>query len=88
MQTWTLWSLDVLGNDDDGYEVNDRCCLDRAFELPEDATDAQIVNALRENHYLSGWVKTSHIEIGGDDLVIDVDWAKTGRPLFTLERND
>jgi len=31
----SLWSYDVWGNEDDGFEVNDRCCLDRSLDLPE-----------------------------------------------------
>jgi len=29
-----VWTYDVWGNEDDGYEVNDRCCVERAAEIP------------------------------------------------------
>lgn len=32
--TWKLWSFDVWGNATDGWEVNDRSCREREFEIP------------------------------------------------------
>jgi hypothetical protein len=30
---WECWTYDVWGNPKEGYEVNDRSCFDRAYEL-------------------------------------------------------
>ena len=32
-QIWDLWSYDVWGNAEDGYNVNDRSCLNRKIEI-------------------------------------------------------
>jgi hypothetical protein len=79
--TWELWSYDVWGNEDDGYEVNDRSCFDRAYELDitievnnpgtplefESAypTDEQIIEAFFNNPIA--------IETEGDDTTIYIN---------------
>lgn len=30
---WEVWTYDVWGNETDGYEVNDRICIDRHCHL-------------------------------------------------------
>ena len=32
---WEVWTYDVWGNETDGYEVNDRCCVAREYEITE-----------------------------------------------------
>ncbi len=32
---WEVWTFDVWGNSDDGYEVNDRCKIAGTHELTE-----------------------------------------------------
>lgn len=83
MPTYTVWTLDVWGNPNDGYEVNDRCKCG-TIELPDDADDMTIIRALIAEDYLSG---SRHITIDGDDLIIEVN-GRNDRPLLTLERND
>jgi hypothetical protein len=37
-QIWELWGYDVWGNEDDGFEVNDRHCLNRKIEIEVEGT--------------------------------------------------
>jgi len=30
---WEVWTYDVWGNEEDGFEVNDRSCIDRCLEV-------------------------------------------------------
>ena len=90
MQTtsYTLWSLDVWGNEKDGYEVNDRCCMSRDFRIDckeAQPTDEEVCRALVSGGYLKPRFR---MDIGGDDLVIEVNHKASGRPLFTLEWNE
>ena len=81
---WRVWTYDVLGNAEDGYEVNDRS--DHGYiDLPAEPTDEQILDALK-GWILNDDVKLSDIEIGGDDMSITVDDASDGYPLAGLER--
>ena len=82
--THTIWSYDVWGNENDGWEVNDRCALDRALELTT-------TNSTEERTILDA------IEAGPD---VGIDWTQsdenrmelvhrmTGKPLGCIERND
>jgi hypothetical protein len=88
LKVYTLWSYDVWGNEEDGWEVNDRCCLSRLFEIHaagDDATDEEIRLALVACGYLKDGFA---IETDGDDRMIEVTQANNGYPLFGLEWND
>ena len=77
-QLWQLWSYDVWGS-----EVNDRCCLNRDFELPIDANDEQIRKALVEGGYLK---PRFMIDVDGcDDCQIEISLRRNGYPLFGLD---
>ena len=91
--TWEVWSYDVWGNSRDGYEVNDRSCDNRAYEMDipvtvnnpgtphefESAypTDSQIREALSIKPRV-------HISTDGDDLAIYVEHESTSYPLGEL----
>jgi hypothetical protein len=79
--TWELWSYDVWGNEDDGYEVNDRSCFDRAYELE---LNVEVNNPGTPHEFLSAYptdeqiveaffTKPIAIELDGDDLMIYIN---------------
>lgn len=92
MTTWEVWIYDVWGNSDEGYDVNDRHCIDREYPLrlrvktynagsPQEfkaayPSDYQIQNAL-------GYGRPA-LDIDGDDLTIYVNRASDGYPLGEL----
>ena len=84
ISTWRVFSLDVWGNARDGYEVNDRSGIGKV-RLPDDATNEQIVRALKDAGILRKTVRMSQIAIDGDDMFISIDQAKDGKPVFQLE---
>ena len=91
--TWEVCTYDVLGNAEDGYEVNDRYRVHRAYPLTlavvtnnpgtdrafnsASPSDAQIREAL-------GLVEDASITTDGDDLYIQVDASEDGYPLGEL----
>jgi predicted NAD/FAD-dependent oxidoreductase len=84
---WRVWTYDVWGNAEDGYEVNDR--TDQGYlDLPDNPTDEQIVKALINHGVLNNNVKVSDVEIGGDDMSITVDAADDSYPLAGLEKEE
>jgi len=103
MQSYALWSYDVVGNEKDGFSVNDRTCIDRNFEIPTtveifnkgtgrefttiEPTDAQIVQALKDAGELTQETDVKDVWIYGDHHNLSLSDAKTGEPLFGLERN-
>lgn len=86
--TWELWSYDVWGNADDGYQVNDRCCFERSYELdlpitvynagtPHEFRSASVTNAqLREI-----WGKGCSDDGLGEGTTVYMERTKDGKPV-------
>jgi len=81
---YRVFSLDVLGNVRDGFEVNDRSERG-ALMVPENATDNQIIRALKEKNLLNKKCRFSSFIIDGDAQKLCVDARKSGEPLYQLE---
>lgn len=87
MAKWTVWTLDVWGNPDDGYEVNDRCNVGTVELHPvdsSDCTDGHILGTLQREKYLSASLSTIDVAVDGDDRILFVDATADGRPLLQL----
>jgi len=86
-RTYKVISYDVWGNKHDGYEVNDAHYTGMTVKLPDDATDKQIVQALKACGYLKKTLKTKSVAIHGDDeFSIYFDDARNGKPEGELRR--
>jgi hypothetical protein len=83
---WTVWSLDVWGNESEGFNVNDRCKVGQLET--SDIEDSTILAALIESDYLVDDVTLSDIRVSGDDYFLMIDDAKTGMPTFQLSREE
>ncbi len=85
--TWTVCSLDVWGNERDGYEVNNifRTEFDDLY-ISEDTTDKEIIQFLKRIGYLKKTCKDSKFDIDGDDMFMYIDYC--GQPVCHLVRND
>lgn len=83
-QIWQVWSLDVWGNGDEGYEVNDRRRVGK-IELPIDFTNHDIATALSHVGLVSPRVTGNDIDTDGDDTIIFVNHAILNYPIFQLE---
>jgi hypothetical protein len=75
-----VWSLDVWGNDEDGYTVNDRREVGKiSVSNTENRT---LFRALVNRDFLRPGAK---VEFDGDDEFISVDYANNGEPVLQLE---
>jgi len=79
---YDVWSLDVWGNEVDGFDVNDRCCVSRSLKFPTThkiynqgkpsefsddwPTNQQIIDTLKDAAIMSAIVKPEDVEIDGD----------------------
>ena len=77
---------DVLGNEEEGYEVNNLNTVVTGIEITDDATDADIINYLKSINFLSEKATTETVELDGDDFYIELTEKETGYPLGRLER--
>ena len=83
---YKVYGLDVWGNADDGYEVNDRYSVGE-ISLTEDFSDALLIEELITSELLiknnvAEYVKRCEIDSCSDDYItINCE----GKPLFDLE---
>lgn len=85
MATWRVFTLDVWGNAEDGYEVNDRCFVGK-IETSNEAPDAEVWCALLEAGIARGSISDGTFDGDGWDMWIDE--RETGKPVFQLERQE
>ncbi len=86
---YELINYDVWGNENDGFEVNNKFRTGQFVEIPDGAGDDEIVQILKANGIIKKTARTKSIEIdgdGGDDLYFS--HAPTGRPEFELSAVD
>jgi hypothetical protein len=81
---YDVHGLDVWGNEEDGFEVNDVYPSRGTIEIPLHAKTADIVKALKEDGYIDRDVSPSNIEIDGDEYNLDVRDASNGQPVYQL----
>lgn len=85
---WELWTYDVWGNARDGYDVNDRSCFNRAYELE---LTVETHNAGTAHEFKSATPSDKQIreafgircrfETYGDDRCIYVTRERDGYPI-------
>jgi hypothetical protein len=79
---YDVWSLDVWGNEEEGFTVNDRCCVYQSLEFPtypqgynrSSATEfwehwpskQQLIDTLKEAGIMAALVKPNDIDIDGE----------------------
>ncbi|MCI0556975.1 MAG: hypothetical protein MN733_00650 [Nitrososphaera sp.] len=86
-KTFEIITYDVLGNEDDGYFVNDFFRTGAQITLTERqfANDKLLARVLAKKVTFH---KASDLEIGGDEFNIVVEESATGKPLFELRLNE
>ena len=67
-----IWEYDVWGNENDGYEVNDRSCTARKQAFMKTAWDSEkeMIELSRRFFFIDD---DAEIELSGDDFTIYVD---------------
>jgi len=78
-----VWSLDVWGNEEDGWTVNDRSEIG-TINLPENYKDKHVFRALMNKGFLLSWVTINDLEFEWHDYGYYVN-DDTGYPLFDIE---
>lgn len=77
-------TYDVLGNAQDGYEVNDVYPTDTTIELASEDDDEAILSGLIAAGALIPNVKRSDVDIDGNDGLLYLNEASDGYPLGEL----
>jgi len=87
---YKVWTLDVWGNEEDGFEVYDRREIGKISVA--NTKNRTLYRALVNGHFLSeeaDWRHSTYslVEFDGDDEMIFVDQTN-GRPLYQLELDE
>ena len=81
---YRLFTYDVWGNSDDGYEVNEVYKTDTYIHLTEDFEDKDIIKTMIRCGIINNNCK-GKIEFQGDfEFGLYAVWANTGKPMFEL----
>jgi len=83
MAEYKVWNYDVWGNDEDGFTVNDRNEIG-SVDLPDDPTDAQILEAISEYWDTDRLTIDDSADFG--DGVIEIIVEETEEPVGQLVR--
>lgn len=76
-----IYKLDVLGNEDDGFEINNVIKGD-IFEVPENFTDKDIFNLLKKHGFLKSYIRFEDLEFVWSDSLTEIFDATTGEPFW------
>ena len=76
--TWELYNLDVWGNEEDGYEINDVFPTGNIYCISPSANDRDIENLVRSLYRIS---REEHLRVDWDEYRIYVDISGTGEPI-------
>lgn len=87
MKTWTLINyFDVIGNKEEGYEINNQCVEFNDLVIADDATPKDICEYLVKIKMLAtSDMRRLSVEDCGD--LIEIYERKSGLPLFGLMMN-
>lgn len=84
---YEVLSLDVWGNVENGFEVNQSFHTGRYIEIGEDDRDEDIINKLQEMEVLSEKANIRTVEVDSNsEYNIYINDAETTEPLFELQK--
>ena len=84
-QGYSVHPLDVWGNAREGYDVNDVYPSRGNVFIFDDATDEEIVRALKDEGFIDKFVRTKSVSIDGETgQELYISEARTGKPVYQL----
>ena len=82
---YEIIDYDVWGNEKDGFEVNQAFYTGHYVDIPENASDAEVVRILKDEGVLKKTVRTSSVGIEGEEgYTLYFTHLPTARPEFEL----
>lgn len=87
MQTWNVFTYDVWGNDEDGFEVNDRYDWG-SVKLPEDAPGKVVIQTIKDFGIFAQDALAEEFKIDGDGSIMVIEDARNDCPLCELILED
>ena len=77
--------FDVLGNEEDGWEVNNLCTRETGLVIAEDVTDEELINFLIKINYLGENCSTENVMVEWmDETICELTQRYNQMPLGRL----
>ncbi len=84
MSTYMVHALDVWGNDEDGYQVNDVYPSQGTLEIADNLPAAKVIDALADAQYIDVIVDMDLVRVDDQESAIYIDYM--GKPVFELRK--
>lgn len=75
---YDVWGLDVWGNEEDGFDVNDRSCFQRNVEFP---TTHMVYNIGTTREFCTDWPTNKQVV----DTLIEIGFLKMGTTIDDVD---
>jgi hypothetical protein len=87
MHEYEVHPLDVWGNKKEGFSVNDVYPSRGRISIPEDATNDEIIAALKKEGFINRNIRASSIGIDGEPgYTLYVEYKPTAHPEYELRK--
>lgn len=86
MSNWEVIEYDVVGNAEDGFEVNDLHHTSQTIAIDDFEEDAGVVDALVDAGHIPDTSVPGDIIVEGDEECLYVNNAADGYPILELHR--
>lgn len=87
-----VWSLvdyfDVVGNEENGWEVNNLAVVEEEIYLDEEISEAELLKFLKRIGWMKKHVRLNMVEFEWSDGIVEISERKSSRPLGRLEREE
>lgn len=83
MVKYAVWTYDVWGNAEDGYDVNDRHKI-AVVDLSEKPTDGEIIQAMYDTGIVTNEGIRNQMEVTGEPELLYVNVEEDGYPVAEL----
>ena len=83
--TYTVHGLDVWGNAREGFDVNDVYPSRGRVTIPDDTTDAEVVQALKREGFIDSRIRFNSVSVDGESgYSLYIGESRTGKPVYEL----
>ena len=85
LTTYAVHGLDVWGNAREGFDVNDVYPSRGRVSIPDDATDAEVIQALKREGFIDSKIRFKSVTVDGENgETLYIGESRTGKPVYEL----
>jgi hypothetical protein len=85
---WLILQPDVLGSEQEGWQVNNAYSINQVIRLQNYESDEEVVTAMKAAGLLPEDISLDNVDIDGDEEIIYINDASSWQPLWHLVRTN